>query len=130
MHWNCIFHFSCHLCATLTQKSQLMLWKKIFHVQLSQPGSNDRQYEARILSYWRGYLLYVECIIYDLNKKWTELSLHQKVRYNKTFMFRKMYVQLECFSKIVNCCTMYGLAEMAILCHVHCAQPLLQLMGN
>ncbi|KAI2647765.1 G2/M phase-specific E3 ubiquitin-protein ligase [Labeo rohita] len=34
--------------------------ENIFHVQFSQPGSTNRQEEARVLSYWRDYLLYLE----------------------------------------------------------------------
>ncbi|XP_057184324.1 G2/M phase-specific E3 ubiquitin-protein ligase-like isoform X1 [Triplophysa rosa] len=55
-HPSLFFSFMCYTETKLTADAV----EKIFHVQLSQPGSNDRNEEARVLSYWRDYLLYVE----------------------------------------------------------------------
>ncbi|KAI7794731.1 putative G2/M phase-specific E3 ubiquitin-protein ligase-like [Triplophysa rosa] len=50
--------FFSFMCYTETKLTAVAV-EKIFHVQLSPPGSNDRHEEARVLSYWRDYLLYV-----------------------------------------------------------------------
>lgn len=57
-HHNLFFPFICHTDTKLTADAM----ESIFHVQFSPPGSTKRQDEARVLSYWQDYLLYVEGI--------------------------------------------------------------------
>ncbi|RXN37094.1 G2 M phase-specific E3 ubiquitin- ligase-like protein [Labeo rohita] len=76
-HPSLFFSFMCYTETKLTADAV----ENIFHVQFSQPGSTNRQEEARVLSYWRDYLLYLEGIIYGYNyKKCAELSQQQIVR--------------------------------------------------
>ncbi|XP_072572064.1 G2/M phase-specific E3 ubiquitin-protein ligase-like isoform X1 [Paramormyrops kingsleyae] len=55
-HPSLFFSFMCYTETKLTADAV----ENIFHVQFSQPGSTNRQEEARVLSYWRDYLLYLE----------------------------------------------------------------------
>lgn len=55
-HPSLFFSFMCYTESKLTADAV----ENLFHVQLSEPGSTSRQEEARVLSYWRDYLLYLE----------------------------------------------------------------------
>uniref|UniRef100_A0A8C1E424 HECT domain-containing protein n=2 Tax=Cyprinus carpio TaxID=7962 RepID=A0A8C1E424_CYPCA len=55
-HPSLFFPFMCYTETKLTADAV----ENIFQVQLSQPGSTNRLEEARVLSYWRDYLLYLE----------------------------------------------------------------------
>ncbi|RXN10701.1 G2 M phase-specific E3 ubiquitin- ligase-like protein [Labeo rohita] len=55
-HPTLFFLFMCYTETKLTTDAV----ENIFHVQFSQPGSTNRQAEAKVLSYWRDYLLYLE----------------------------------------------------------------------
>ncbi|XP_016098284.1 G2/M phase-specific E3 ubiquitin-protein ligase-like [Sinocyclocheilus grahami] len=55
-HPSLFFSFMCYTENKLTADAV----ENIFQVQFSQPGSTNRQEEARVLSYWRDYLLYLE----------------------------------------------------------------------
>ncbi|XP_056094039.1 G2/M phase-specific E3 ubiquitin-protein ligase-like [Rhinichthys klamathensis goyatoka] len=55
-HPSLFFSFMCYTETKLTADAV----ENIFQVQFSQPGSTNRQEEARVLSYWRDYLLYLE----------------------------------------------------------------------
>uniref|UniRef100_UPI0037E860EC G2/M phase-specific E3 ubiquitin-protein ligase n=1 Tax=Semicossyphus pulcher TaxID=241346 RepID=UPI0037E860EC len=55
-HPSLFLSFMCYTETKLTADAV----ENIFHVQFSPPGSTKRQEEARVLSYWQDYLLYVE----------------------------------------------------------------------
>ncbi|RXN35813.1 G2 M phase-specific E3 ubiquitin- ligase-like protein [Labeo rohita] len=67
-HPSLFFSFMCYTETKLTADAV----ENIFHVQFSQPGSTNRQEEARVLSYWRDYLLYLEGLVLSLFE--TQLS--------------------------------------------------------
>ncbi|KAL1249409.1 hypothetical protein QQF64_020414 [Cirrhinus molitorella] len=78
-HPSLFFSFMCYTETKLTADAV----EYIFHVQFSQPGSTNRQEEARVLNYWRDYLLYLEAkeacpSLEDVLMFGTRLSSRQK----------------------------------------------------